>query len=497
MAKKALALTMVVVALGAAAWVLARPEPLSIPAPAYASSAPPEVESLPSHAQVELRFGIQGLQAALNARAPKQFGARIANPTSALTEDTIRWNLKLETISLGSSDGALSFVVPFRGRASLEGRFGVRRRNGGLLGELEDALSESFSETVNIGGEVHGTLRPVLRPDWTIDPNLSVRVNLSQAEARLFGRAIRVSFRDAIESEVNAAATAFVAKANKHIASDATIRREVKKGWDALHQVIRVYESPAVFVTLKPLAFGASDPVVTQDDVVLRLAASMDTAVRVGHEPPNEAASDIPALSQVADDGDGFSLAVPVAVELSSLQAVGPEELGLPSAFDTAVGHVRLQRLSLLGDGRVLYLAADLEAHSDWYNRVAGTVYLAGTPVLDEEQGLLRLEGLRFDTETSSYLVDAASFLLEPVVLAELNKRALFNVRSMSDELVAASRVELATMKESLPAGIELDAHISHVGVSKLVVDDGWLVVVAEGTGAITIRATQLESLVQ
>lgn len=485
----------VLVGMGVAAiaWALAQQARLNIVPPASAVDASPDVLSPPSRATVELRFAIEGLQETLNARAPKNFSGRIEDPTDALVDDYISWNLSLGELTLQGTGSGLRFEVPVTGGASLEGRVGAKKKNKGLLGELEETLSVPFSESVVLGGFVSGHMRPVFLPDWTIDPQLSADLALSKAEADLFGKAIKVSFRDAIKDEVNAEVRKFIADVNQRIASDATLRREAEKGWGVLHQVVQVNDSPPVSVVLRPADVGADDPVTTEQEVILRIAASVHTAVRIGsREPLPGIPKELPSLGPVPYGVSEFQFAIPVVIHLESLQALTPGQLGLPEAFETPVGIVRIRHLSLLGRGAQVQVTADIEVSSDSDSRIDGIVSITGKPVLDQERDVFRVEDLRVDVESSSKIFEGAGFLLEPALLAELGKRTVFDMRALGEQVAAAGDAEILAMTKTLPEGIELDANITRVGASTLVIHDSWLIVIAEATGDLSVRVNQL-----
>lgn len=470
---------------------------MEIPAPSVDQGAPPLVPATASQVQVDFHLRLQALQDSLNANAPKKFDGIITDPTDALTEDNISWQVSLGHISLTPADGIIAFSVPFSGKATLSGRFGVKRRNKGLLGWVEKMFSESFTESPEVAGVVDGTLRPVFQPDWRIDPQLAVDVHLTKAETRLFGKVIKVSFRKQVAEHIRNEAAEFVAKLNAQVAADKTIQAGVAKGWTALHVVIAVHQSPKIWVSLTPETFGASDPMVTDDEVVLQVAASVRTAVQISDDKPAVAGSELPALSPVSGPRGAFSLSVPVALELNSFHNVSPETLALPDMIDTPAGKVRIKRLFLLGDAGALYLGVEIEARSGWFKRVEGTIYLAGTPVLDHSGHTLRIENIKYDVRTSDYLLKIADFLLQPTILVELQKHAVFDMSSVEGDLLTMANSEIEKLTGELPAGTQLVFKVAKVGVSTLLIDKGWLIVIATAEGPATVRVSGLDGVMR
>src|SRR5690606_19762867 len=332
----------------------------------------------------------------------------------------------------------------------------------------------------------------VLFRSWTIDPQLTATVDLDTAEARLFGRALNLNFRGMVERKVREKVAGFATDMNRRMRTDDTIRNEAGKAWNALHLVTSVYRSPPVWVSMTPKSVGVAPPVVTDEDLILRTAATVHASVHVRREPPAIGSVALPGLTPLTTPGGEFSLAVPVALELNSFHAVPPGNLKLPDTFETPAGRVHVRRLFLLGDAGTLYVGAEVTARTGLLERVSGTVYLAGQPVLDEDGNTLRIENLRYDVRTSNELVRTANVLLHPAVLAELRKRAVFNMEPPSGNLRALANAGIARWDARLPPGIELEVNVREVRVADIIVDKGWLVAVTTAVGPARVRISAL-----
>lgn len=448
-----------------------------------------------SQLQLELHIAIEALQQSVDAAAPQALDGTIDDPTDALTKDNITWTLNRGPIVLHSSAGALAFRLPFTGEATLAGVFGLKRRNKGALGWLEEMLSEPFSQKVTIAGTISGRLRPVLKPDWHVDPRLELQLDFSTAEATLFGKALKISFRGELEKFVKGKVEELVAQLNARAAADQTLRKQLVESWNALHQTRQISESPAIWLSLQPEALSASEPLVTDTDVVVRVGASVHTKLQLGSAPVTPAAPPMPAPTAAQTTAGSFALTVPLAIQLDALHNVSPQALGLADTFETAAGAVQVKRLFLLGDAGVLYLGADIEAGSGWPQQAQGTIYLAGTPVLDRQRQELRIDDLNYELRTSDYLAAAADFLLQATVLAELRERAVFDLGAIETGLRTKAGAEIAKLRAALPPGIELDFDVTQLELSGLVVDQGWLIVVAKAEGRARMRISRIDGV--
>lgn len=463
---------------------------IDVPPPVEQDGDAPLVGTTNSDIQIEFQVALAALQKVLNDQiAPiRDISDTIGDPTNALTDDTIKWKLHLEQIALSRAGEALQFKIPFAGSATLHGRFGVKKRNKGLLGKFEEMLGATFSETPSFAGIVSGTLHPRFQPDWTIDPGLALHLNLSKAEADLFGKAIKVSFRGALENTLKAQVNGLTSQLNATLARNDTLRNEVSRSWTGLHLATAVYETPSVWISLKPVALGASDPIVTKDTLIMSVAATVSSAVHVGKEAPSVSISELPAMKPTQSRTGAFSIAIPIALSLDTFHNVSPKELGIPDTIEIPQGKIEIKKLFLTGEAGQLYVGADVVADLGWFKRNTATLYMTGTPRLDKEKNLLLVENLNYDVRTSNVLLASANFFLQPAVLNAMRRYAIFDLGKTKREILGRTDAEVSKLTASLPSGIELDFKVIDVGLSELVVDKGWLVAVLHAEGPATVR---------
>jgi hypothetical protein len=160
----------------------------------------------------------------------------------------------------------------------------------------------------------------------------------------------------------------------------------------------------------------------------INAVAVVKSSVHVNSNKPTVETVPLPPLSSPSAGEAGFALSVPVSIALNEFHSVSPKDLGLPSVVTVPGGRIDIRRLFLVGDGGTLFLGADVTAEAGWLKKIDATLYLAGTPVLDKDNDLLRIDNLDYDLNTTSVLVGVADWLLEPIVVGELRKYAVFNI---------------------------------------------------------------------
>lgn len=458
---------------------------IDIPEPVIPDKPVPELFVESSAIRLGLDVPIASIQQQLEARIPRSFNGRINDPTDLLTDDYIQWGVQRGAVSLAAGGpDVLIFTIPFsQGSVSLKGIVGVKRRNKGPLGWIEKTLSEPFSETANFAGTVSGSLRPTLQTDWSIDPHLDLSVNLTKAQADLFGKAIRISFRGKVEEAIAPKIREQVIALNNEVRSNPRIREAFADAWNQLHQVVAASTDPPVWLTVKPTSLHISNPVIDDKLVHMRLDAELDTRLYLMKDKPAAAdVTELPSLTATPPTETGFRIAVPVAMKLGDFKEIAAKA-DLPK-FDDGNMSVTFEDITVGGDNGRLIIGADVFAkHKSVSHAVKAKLYVVGDPRLDTASMTLSVQNADFSVGTKNVLVKAAEWLLKPVILAEINKRAVFAYSEKREQLVKQANDKLAELKDGLPKGVSTDLKVDTLDITHLVIDDGWLTAVITASG--------------
>jgi len=434
---------------------------------------PPRISSL----SVRATASMEAIQLAVNDHIPKKIRGSKKDPTDALTKDTLSWTVNIGAVSVKKSGGALGVSVPISGKVNLNGTF---------------AWFSSFSETVNLAGTIVGAIKPTINPDWSIGVDATARINLTKAEADLFGSLIKVSFKGDMQKILNREINKLLPKLNEHLSKDGELRNEMEALWDSIHVSEQISDMPPIQLSLKPQSIGTSMLSISDSDLSLTAGVKFLSNIHLQSEPVSVTLSPLPDhINNLPDDV--MSLSVPVAIKLSELGSIASADLGLPH-IDVPGGTAEIGALSLSGDNGQLYLRMDVIIRNSLLSKSAATIYLLGEPLIDQQKQEIRFDSLEYDLKTKDVLTNVASFLLKPLALEELRKRAVFRLSDTHRDLVSLANSELSSLISTLPEGLNVSAEIADSNISELVVDDGWIVAIVEARGRASIEINDLGS---
>jgi hypothetical protein len=421
-----------------------------------AASAPVATLRNESVVRLPIEIPYSLIEELVNEKAPLAASDHVNNPTSALSEDSLYWHMKRGHITVSRGNNCIVVSVPVSGHATAKGKLGIKKKS--FLGFIP--LRIPVQETAHFSGVVNGCVTFDIAPDWTLVPKVSLDLDLKKAEVRL-ANAVPVSFRGLAEKEFNKQKGKIIRDVTDAVVSGMAVKAQVQKGWDSLNAVYKVSADPEVYarvassrVIFQPLTFDKLDAVT----VGVGLVAEIGTFV--GVKPPVATPKPLPPIEPVAELAGNSELRVPVVVNLDAVNEVLEKKLSA-EPVDVEEG----KKLSITSarlasrNGRAL-LTLGYEIERAWYlPDASGTIDIEARPVLDSDKQTLAFRELDYSVSTRSRLVNAAAWLLKPVVLKAIESRAsvelaphLANARASANE-----QVKLLTSKGGLASAPSVD----------------------------------------
>ena len=488
----AIGIAVIVAGLVLANWLLVKRIEIPAERPLVAAGPPPHHADA-SAVQLQLDVTLAALQELIEAKVPKQFEGEIADPTSRLNGAKFKYRLVRGPVALTAlPDGSLGFKAPILpSSATLEGQLAPNTRGTGALLDLQRRLAQPFAQTADFTGTISGTVAPRLRPDWTIEPNLTLALALSQADTAMFGLPLRVSFRDQAETVVRTAINGAITLLNYKLASDPRIRDAAATAWTRLNDSHAVSSAPPVWLRIVPQTAGVSAPVAAADMVGLSVKVGVLSDVLLAGNAPPLPPVELPDALEPPSAPGNFRIALPVSVKLESLAAMGDAV-----SFNAGGREVRIGDIKLIGTSGALLAAADIDADAGrLLGAIRARVYVSGRPQLDMASGRISLTDVRYTAKTQNVLARSAAWLLQPIVLRQIERRAVFTVPGGHDGVIRLANARLAEMQQALPRGVAVTLRLDAIDATDLAVENGWLTLFVTASGPAVLRVDSTAAL--
>jgi hypothetical protein len=397
--------------------------------------------------------------------------------SNALEEDSWRLLATRGAMDVGFSADRFVFRFPIDGRLTFSGR----------LRPVPVGRGVPVRETVDFSGNVIGSVKPSVAPDWQLRLESHAQLDLNRAEVEIFDL-IKVSLRPLLRDELDPILAREFRKTAERAVADMKLRQQAAEAWRALHFSQEVPGGEGLWLSFRPAQVRLGP--LRAEGGSLRTAITVAGRLDLGFagaakaRPPQ---TPLPAVSvQVgggAEPAGRVEIEVPVLASDADLSRLAASRLrGVrhrAGAYDVTFSGANLRVL-----GNSLLMALDFEARGPFARGARGRLFVRGQPVFDPEAKVLRLAGLDYDLATRSRLLQAADWLLRSDLLATLEKEARFDVAATLRE--ADRKAQESARNLRFPAGLRGEIRLDSATVTDLVVADGYLYARCRITGTST-----------
>jgi hypothetical protein len=418
-----------------------------------------------------LEIPFSALQDALESGVPRSWTEeRSADVLPLLEHDRYRYVLGRGPAVLGVAAGRLTFQLPIAGQVTVSGRLPL--------------LGLPIQETVELRGTVDGSAALTVGEDWSLDLAPEARLRLDAADILLpSGR--RLDLRSFLQPRIDELLRRELASIGPGLGTALDLGERARALWQELHFARPVGEG--AWLRFVPRGLTLVTPRLDEAGLHTGLAVEGRAALVLdrtfGRSAGAVPVGPLPALTLVASTDGRIAADLPIAAaaaELSPLVARALVGTRFRAGKKGRVVDIIGAALSTAGD--TLVLALDFTAGAAGERRPArGRLSLSGRPAIDAAAGLLRLRDLDVDLTTGSALLRWAGWRNHRRLVAELERRAVFDLAPVLREVEAEARAAVQGLE--LPSGLRADLRLDPIQLLEVGVAGGTVVARCRITG--------------
>jgi hypothetical protein len=378
----------------------------------------------------------------------------------------------------------------------LEGLF----RGNAPARDRQDQTDRTSDQRAEIRGNTTLMARPVLLPQWRMEPNLTSELSLADASFSIMG--MRINVPDAIKPLVERGINEQVSLLQARMRDDPSLELAARQEWAKMCRSIFLGairpDLPNLWLEVRPTRAFAANPRLDPGSVNLTVGVQADTRI-----VPNETKPDCPFPAQLeivqqVEQGR-FGIAVPIDIPFTELDRLMEAQLkgkifpeDRSSAFTATI-----QTVNLAASGNRLLISVGLRANETktWFGFGANaTIHVWGRPVLDRARQVLRFNDLALDveSETAFGVLGAAARPALPYLVKALEDHAVIDLAQIADGIrknVAAAVAEFSKRTDS----VRVDAEPQDLRLADLDFDAKTLRVIAEADGTVRVAVMKLD----
>lgn len=346
-------------------------------------------------------------------------------------------------------------------------------------------------------GDLTVTSRPILLPQWRIEPRLVAQVSVTKSSIVILGNEINLS--NEVRPLIDKTVQEQVAALEKEIRDDSLLENRAREEWDKMCGAIPLEGAaagmPKLWLEVRPISAMGAQPRVDGSSVVLTIGVRAETRVVPTETKPECPFPDqIQLVPQVERGSVHIALPIDAPIEevnrLLESKLVGrtfPEGKG-----NAVVATVRTVRLTSARDHLNITLGIRAKERKTWFGLGAsGVAHARGRPVLDAGRQLLRFDDVSLKVDAQGAMLGAVARAVSPYLENALAEHALIDLKPIAAAAGKRLSAAMAASRASID-GMEVDATVTSLRLVGLGFDAKGLRLQAEADGLVRIKLTEL-----
>jgi Domain of unknown function (DUF4403) len=399
----------------------------------------------------------------------------------------------------GRQPGGASESLP-GASGNLQNLLGSLFRGNAPSPDRQEQTDRISDQRADIRGSATLIARPVLLPQWRMEPNLTSEVTVADASFSIMG--MRLSVPDVIKPLMERGINEQVSLLQAAMRNDPSLELTARQEWAKMCRSVSLGaiapDLPRLWLEVRPTRAFAAHPRFDSSAVNLTVGVQAETRI-----VPNETKPDCPFPAQLdivqqAEQGR-IAIAVPIDVPFTEVdRLVGAQLKGKTFPEDKSGAFTAtIQSVNFAASGDRLLISVGLRANETktWFGFGANaTIHVWGRPVLDRARQMLRFNDLALDVESEAAfgMLGVAARTAMPYLVRGLEDHAVVDLAPIADGIrknMAGAVTEFRKRTDS----VRVDAEVVDLRLVDLAFDAKTLRIIAEADGTVRVAVTKLD----
>jgi Domain of unknown function (DUF4403) len=242
------------------------------------------------------------------------------------------------------------------------------------------------------------------------------------------------------------------------------LSRVVSDTWDVLFQPILVSPEYSAWMVFNPTSIGMTPVGVQNNTISTTIAIEAKPLVSVGPRPEVKETEKLPPLTLFGPLEPGIDLSINTTVAWEEAERIAKTQV-VGETYSSGKRKVTVEDLKLFGQNGKVIVNTRL---SGSYN---GSIYLSGTPELDQNTNKIKVNNLDFTLETKSFLAKGGAWLLKSTIKNRIQDNMNFLLGYNLEEMKNMLQSELNNFK--IGGGLKVDSKVNTLKIGQLQLTPG------------------------
>ena len=486
--------------------------------PALATMPPLPAMTRNSTIIMPIAISHPAIRDALDKEAPPELSGKLEfSRLPLLAGMDVGWSVSRGPFTVANRNEGLAVSTPLTGTlrggrppggsgegggpgANLQNLLGSFFRGNAAPSERQDQSDRASEQRAEIRGSATLIARPVLLPQWRIEPNLTSEVAIADASFAIMG--MRMSVPEAIKPLIERGMNEQVALLQTRMRNDPMVELAARQEWTKMCRSISLGairpDMPNLWLEMRPTRAFAANPRL--DPAAVNLTVGVQAETRV---VPNETKPDCPfpaelEIVQQVEQGR-VGIGVPIDIPFTEVDRLVEGQLKGKTFPEDRSGAftatIRSVNVAASGNRLLISVAVRANETKTWFGFGANaTIHVWGRPVLDRDRQVLRFNDLSLDVQSEAAfgMLGAAASAAVPYLVKALEDNAVIDLAPIAEGIrknVAATVAEFRKRTDS----IRIDAEAIDLRLVDMDYDAKTLRIIAEADGTVRVTVLKLD----
>ncbi len=482
--------------------------------PVLAANPPLQAATRTSTVIAPAAIALNAIRDAMEAQAPRDLSGKRDNPLGQLlTNAELGWTIARGPLALTGRAEGLAIVAPLNGTFRLTGQIGAQVGNqvGNLAGALGGIVNEQLGKQVgsltgraldqraDIRGSVNIVARPVLLPNWRLEPNLSGQANIGDANLSVVG--VKLNLSREVKPLLDRAVGEQMGLLQGRIRNNPAIETVARREWAKMCRAIPLGKTapgvPDLWLEVRPVRAVAAQPRIDAAAVTLTVGVQAETRITPAESKPD---CPFPATIEIVPpmEQGRVSIGVPIDLPFTEANKLLEAQLKGRTFPEDGMGAVAVTvlhaSLAASGDRLLVSLRVKAREKASWFGLgTEATVHVWGKPALDSAQQMLRFTDITLDVESEAAfgLLGAAARAAIPYLKDALAENARIDLKPFAANARSSIEAAIADFRKS-GEGVQADVAVTDLRLAGIEYDAKTLRIIAEADGSVKIAISAL-----
>ncbi|MGZ5243464.1 MAG: DUF4403 family protein [Bacteroidia bacterium] len=286
------------------------------------------------------------------------------------------------------------------------------------------------SESTNFDMNLSFQTQLALTENWQLKTTTTGNYQWGNRKPYLEIGPLKIPLASIVDLALKPQVDKLTARLDKEIQNKINIKQYVQKAWIDMQQPVLLDKNMNAWLAISPQSVSVTPMQTKNNEVSMKIGVKSYIEMFTGIKPQIPVNPALPKLVTDSKLQDDFQVGLIGEISYDQATAMIKKEVqGKIYNFDNNKYALQILDLALSGSGDKILMQADVDGKNAKGKKVAGRIFLEGTPYYDAATQSVKVRDFDYNLKTKNVLIKSASWLVNKGFLSQLEEKLTFPMK--------------------------------------------------------------------